>query len=136
MNKRAVILLGLLLALLSAPILHAEEGEAPKKPIYYALEPAFVVNLKEGGRARFMQITVQLMTRDEKVIQAVEHHQPPIRDAMIMLLTHQDSETMRSVPGREQVRQQALTEVRDVVAEVAGIKQGIEAVYFTDFVIQ
>ena len=29
-----------------------------------------------------------------------------------------------------------MAEVQKVLAEVAGIKEGIEAVYFTDFVIQ
>lgn len=138
MNKRLFVLLGLLLSFLTAPSLHAEEkeGEAPKKAIYYALEPAFVVNLQEGRRTHFMQVKVQLMTREENVVQAVEENQPPMRDAMIMLLAHQTGETMRSVQGREQVRQQALAELRRVLAEVAGIKDGIEAVYFTDFVIQ
>lgn len=138
MQKRLFALFALLLSILAVPTLHAEEkeGEAPKKAIYHALEPSFVVNLQEGRRTRFMQIKVQLMTRDEQVIQAVEENQPPLRDAMIMLLAHQSGETMHSVQGREQVRQQALGELQRVLEHVAGIKQGIEAVYFTDFVIQ
>lgn len=139
MNKRLFILLGLLFSILAAPSLHAEEkkeAEAPKKAIYYALEPAFVVNLQGGRRIHFMQVKVQLMTRDDNVVKAAEENQPPIRDAIIMLLAHQSGETMRSVQGREQVRQQAMAEVQKVLAEVAGIKEGIEAVYFTDFVIQ
>jgi flagellar FliL protein len=134
--KHLMLLLGMLLSLTAAPSLYAADEEAPKKPIYYAMEPPFVVNVEEGPRTHFIQVTVQLMTRDEAVIKAVEENQPPLRDALIMLLAHQTGQTMRSVEGREQVRKQALTELRRVLKEVAGIKKGLEAVYFTDFVIQ
>lgn len=138
MNKRPFVLLGLLMALLATSSLYAEEkeAEAPKKAIYYAIDPPFVVNLEEGRRTHFMQVKVQLMSREEAVIRAVEENQPPVRDALIMLLAHQSGETMRSVQGREQIRQQALADLQKVMTEVAGIKKGLEAVYFTDFVIQ
>jgi flagellar protein FliL len=114
----------------------AAEKKGAKKAIYYPMEPAFVVNLNEGPRMHFMQITVQLMSRDEAVIAAIEANQPPLRDAIIMLLSQQSGETMRSVQGREEVRKQALSDTRKALAEVAGVKKGLEALYFTDFVIQ
>jgi flagellar protein FliL len=115
---------------------NAADKEGAAKAIYYAMDPPFVVNLNEGPRMHFMQITVQLMSHDPAVIAAVEANQPPLRDALIMLLSHQTGETMRGVMGREDVRKQALTDVRKVLAEVAGVKKGLDAVYFTDFVIQ
>lgn len=139
MKRILSLCFSLMILSLSMQPVHAEESEkgAPKKPIYYAMEPAFVVNLNDGGRrAHFMQITVQLMSYSKEVIDQVEQNQPPLRDAMIMLLAHQTGETMRSVQGREKVRQEALVDIRKVLAEVAGVKKGIEAVYFTDFVIQ
>jgi flagellar FliL protein len=114
----------------------AAEKEGVGKPIYYAMDPALVVNLNEGQRMHFMQITVQFMSHDQAVIDAIDANQPPIRDALIMLLSHQTGETMRGVQGREEVRKQALSDVRKVLAEVAGVKKGLDAVYFTDFVIQ
>ena len=127
--------IGVILLTLSWQIAAAEK-EGAGKPIYYAMEPAFVVNLNEGPRMHFMQITVQFMSHDQAVIDAVDANQPPLRDALIMLLSHQTGETMRSVQGREDVRKQALNDVRKVLAEVAGVKKGLDAVYFTDFVIQ
>lgn len=134
-QKRFYSLLSILLLALSWQV-HAAEKEGVAKAIYYAMDPPFVVNLNEGPRMHFMQITVQLMSRDPAVIAAVEANQPPIRDALIMLLSHQTGETMRGVVGREEVRKQALLDVQKVLAEVAGVKKGLEAVYFTDFVIQ
>ncbi|MGM0593613.1 MAG: flagellar basal body-associated FliL family protein [Pseudomonadota bacterium] len=134
MTPMRILLLLLPLLLFTLP-LHAEE-EKREKAIYHPLEPAFVVNVEEGQRKRFMQIKVQLMTRDKSLIDKIDAHLPPLRHAMIMLLAHQSTETMRSTQGREEVRQQALLEVQRVMREVAGVKKGIEGLYFTDFVIQ
>lgn len=139
MTLKRILTLFFTLMLLSSSIqsLYAEEDAgAPKKPLYYAMQPAFVVNLNDGRRVHFMQISVQLMSYNPEVIALVEENQPPLRDAMIMLLSHQSGETMRSIQGREEVRKEALVDVRKVLKEVAGVKKGIEAVYFTDFVIQ
>jgi flagellar FliL protein len=121
----------LLALLLSAPL---QANERP--PIYYAMEPAFVVNIQDGPRPRFMQVKLQLMTRDQKLIASVEKNLPPIRHAMILLLSSQDGETMRNTAAREQVRLQALDALQQTLAEVAGVQDGLEAVYFTDLVIQ
>jgi flagellar protein FliL len=125
----------ILLLALSWQVGTAEERGAAKA-IYFSMDPPFVVNLNEGSRMHFMQITVQLMSRNPEVIAAVEANQPPLRDALIMLLSHQTGETMRNVMGREEVRKQALADLRKVLAQVAGLKKGLDAVYFTDFVIQ
>lgn len=135
MPKRLITLLAILLLGLAGPATAAEK-EGAHKAIYYAMDPPFVVNLNEGPRMHFMQITVQLMSRDPAIIAAIEANLPPLRDALIMLLSHQSGETMRSVQGREEVRKQALSDVQKVMAEVAGVKKGLDAVYFTDFVIQ
>jgi flagellar protein FliL len=135
LQQRIHPLFAILLLALSWQV-NAAEKEELAKAIYYPMDPPFVVNLNEGSRMHFMQITVQLMSRDPEVIAAVEANQPPLRDALIMLLSHQTGETMRGVMGREEVRKQALIDVQKVLAKVAGVKKGLEAVYFTDFVIQ
>lgn len=142
MIKRLLLLCSLFAIFLPLTALHAEEKEkksgeeAPKKAIYHSLEPPFVVNLSGTNRSRFMQIKVQVMSREEKVIAALEKNDAALRHSVIMLLAHQSSETMRSVQGREQVRAQALSELQQVLSNVAGLAEGLEAVYFTDFVIQ
>ena len=95
-----------------------------------------MVNIKEGNKNRYMQVKVQAMTRDEKVSAAIEANMPALSHAMIMLLAHQDGATMRDIQSREKVRMQALTDLQQVLLEVAGLAEGLEAVYFTDFVIQ
>lgn len=132
------LLLSLVLILLAAPpsLLLAEEKETPKKALYLPLADKFVVNVRDGKRMRFMQVKVQVMTREERVFNAINEHLPALNHTIIMLLSHQDADTMRSVQGREQVRIEAQGEIQRVLAEVAGLGEGLEAVYFTDFVIQ
>lgn len=140
MTQRLLLILSLFMLALPFAPLHAEEEEAvkeaPKKAVYHAISDKFVVNIKEGGKNRYMQVKVQVMTRDEKVSAAIEANMPALSHAMIMLLAHQDGAAMRDIQSREKVRAQALIDLQQVLVEVAGLKEGLEAVYFTDFVIQ
>lgn len=140
MSKSLSPLLALWLLLLPFATVHAAaeaaQQEGPKKALYLPIAEKFVINVQDGQRMRFMQVKVQAMTRDERVAAAIEANMPALSHAMIMLLSSQDAATMRNTQGREQVRMQALSELQQVLGEVAGISEGLEAVYFTDFVIQ
>lgn len=126
----------LLCSVLATPSAFAAGGSAPAGP-YLALEPAIVVNLQSAGRVRFMQVKVQAMSRDPKVLAALKDHTGPVRHTLITLLSAQSVDGMHDVQVREQVRQQALEDLRTVLETHAGLKRdSLEAVYFTDFVIQ
>lgn len=130
---RLTLLLALFALLLSTTSLHAKE----QAPIYHAIEPAFIVNIREESpRPRFMQVKIQVMSYDRAVISRLENNLPAVRHAMIMLLANQQGETMRNTQQREQVRAEALTTLQQTLAEVAGVREGLEALYFTDLVIQ
>lgn len=134
--KRLLSALLLCCALISPPVLASGGSSAATGP-YLALEPAIVVNLQAAGRVRFMQVKVQAMSRDPLALAALKEHTGPVRHALISLLAAQTVDGMYDVQVREQVRQQALEELRTVLETHAGLKRDIlEAVYFTDFVIQ
>ncbi|MFA5626526.1 MAG: flagellar basal body-associated FliL family protein [Thiohalomonadaceae bacterium] len=104
---------------------------------YLELQPAIVVNLHGPGRIQFMQVEIAAMSRDSKVLAALEEHMGPMRDALITLLSAQTSEGMRDQQVREQVRLQALENLRSILETHAGFKrESLEALYFTNFVIQ
>ena len=114
----------------------AEEGDGEMKPaIYQKLDPTFVVNFQAEDTLRFLQVTVELMARDEKVIAAVEQHMPIIRNNLIILFSSQDFTTISTRVGKERIRAQALAEVQKVLKEQTG-QPGVEEVYFTSFVMQ
>ncbi len=112
----------------------AVHEEAP--PIYIALEPAFVVNFtgKKGG-SRFMQATIQVMTRDPEIEKAVTDHMPVIRNSIVLLLSSLSVDDVAGIEGKEKLRAEVLEKIREILKKRTG-KPGVEEVYFTSFVIQ
>lgn len=112
----------------------AKEEKMPA--IYQPLEPAFVVNFKDRGRTRFLQVEVQVMARDKKVIDELNKHMPVIRNDLLLLLSSQTAETLQTAEGKEALRQNALQSINKFMEEQSGKKDEIEALYFTSFVMQ
>ncbi len=110
-----------------------EEPAGPAK--YIPMEPAFVVNFPEGSKARFLQITMELMTRKPEVDKLVELHMPAIRNNLVLLFSSQTYERISTLEGKEALREEALGVVQEVLEQETG-DPGVEAVYFTSLVMQ
>jgi flagellar FliL protein len=114
-----------------------KEKDVPKAPaIYVSLEPPFVVNFAAGKPAKFLQITMEIMTRDPATAQILKDNNPLLRNDILMLFGAQQYETVSVQEGREALRGQTLESVRGVVKKEGGKPAEIEAVYFTSFVMQ
>jgi flagellar FliL protein len=87
---------------------HAAEPEKPKGPsLYVPLDPAFVVNLADPSGLRFL----------------------------LLLLGQQKIVDLGERAGKENLQAAVLDEIQKVLKEEAGAP-GVEAVYFTSFVMQ
>lgn len=114
----------------------AEEGDGERNPaIYLPIDPAFVVNFASQGKARFLQVTVEVMTRDPEMTEKIKLHMPVIRNNLMLLFSNQTYDTVSTLEGKEGLREEALTAVQDILEEETG-DPGVEAVYFTSFVMQ
>lgn len=108
----------------------------PEKPvIYHALEPPFVVNFQDQTQVRFLQISIEVSSRDIAVVEAVKTHMPVIRSNLILLLSSQNFSDISSREGKENLRASALDEINAILKERTG-QAGVEDVYFTSFVMQ
>jgi flagellar FliL protein len=118
--------------------LAAEKAASVPKapPIYIALDPPFVVNFEAEQLVRFLQVTVQVMSRDPETAEIVKANDPVVRNDLLLLLSGQHYQTISTLEGKEKLRAQALTTVRKVVTSAGGKADKIEAVYFTSFVMQ
>jgi flagellar protein FliL len=105
-------------------------------PIYYKFDPAFVVNFGGEGSARYLQVTVEAMSRDMTVVESLKNFEPAVRNDLVMLYSGQDNATLMTVEGKEKLRAATLGIIRKVLDSEGGKGQGLEAVYFTSFVIQ
>jgi flagellar FliL protein len=115
---------------------HAEKKEQQLPPIYIALDPPFVVNFEAEQLVRFLQVTVQVMTRDPQTAEQVKSNDPVVRNDLLLLLGNQNYQTISTREGKEKLRMQALDAVRKVVKSAGGKPEKVEAVYFTSFVMQ
>lgn len=113
-----------------------EVGDVAQAPaIYYELKPPFVVNYTWKGRQRYVQIGVAVMTRNEAVIGAIQKHMPLVRNNLVMVFGSQEFEGLRTLEGKEMLREKALEEVQTIVSEELG-EPGVEKILFTNFVMQ
>ena len=114
-----------------------EKGDSPKaSAIYVGFEPPFVVNFPGDGAVKFLQLTVQIMTREATVEHEIKGNDPAIRDALLTLFGQQTADKLATTEGKEHLRTDALEAVRKVIKAEGGEADKIEAVYFTSFVMQ
>lgn len=111
----------------------AVDAKAPQ--IYQPMEPPLIVNFDGNASVRFMQISLQVASRDALVVEKVKEHAPAIRNGLLMLYSSQDPTVLSTRQGKEALLKQTLDEVNRVLKEQTG-NAGVENVYFTSFVMQ
>lgn len=123
----------------SSPASHAKAA-APKKPVgpplYLALDPPFVVNFQADQLVRFLQVSVEVMSRDPKTLEVLKDNDPVVRNDLLILLANQKYSALATSAGKEQLRVDALAAIRKDLAQSGGDPKLLEAVYFTSFVMQ
>lgn len=114
----------------------AAHDEPKAAAVYVPLDPPFTVNFEQVSNARFLQVAVQLMTRDPKAVEEVKTHMPAIRNDLLLLFGQQTAAGLSSIEGKEKLRTEALETVRATLGH-EGIKpEAIEGLYFTTLVMQ
>lgn len=138
MIQSLISILLFLSLMLSLPLQAAESANNVDGTIpYFEIEEPFTINFLNQSREkiRYLQIRVALKSDDPTIINDAEMNLPMIQDALRLLFTDQDYQTISSVAGREQLQQQALEKIRGILAEETG-SDGLEQVYFTRFILQ
>lgn len=116
-------------------VAEGEEGVVEEEvildpPLYHAM-PALVVSANYQGRLRYLQVKLNVMTRNEETLGKLEVNTPLLQDALIMLLNEYPFNQLESPEGKEEFRARALQRVQEVIADEA-----VESLLFTGFVIQ
>ena len=127
----------ILVAVLSvvASLAAAEGQEGGVK--YVTLQPAFVTNfgITKTGRLTYLKADVTLKVANAEGEAALKYHTPLLRNALVLLFSRQEDAAVSSSDGREQIRQQALSELRDIMQTESG-EPVIEDLVFSNFVVQ
>ena len=103
--------------------------------VYLPLDPSFVVNFQDDDATRYLQVGVTVMSRDATAIQTIKDNDPVIRNALVMLFSSQTFAQLSTTVGKQKLQSEALMAVRKIVTDKLG-KPGVDALYFTSFVMQ
>jgi len=102
---------------------------------FIALNPPIIVNIMDGQYIRHMQVIIEIKLVDQTKADKIDLHRGPLRHSLILLLSSQDAATISSSIGKETLRKKALETTQKVMEELEGDPL-IEALYFTNFIIQ
>jgi flagellar FliL protein len=114
----------------------SEEKPAATASEYLDLKPAIITNFGGVGPIHFVkaEISLRVGKNPENNI-AVQHHLPQIRHTLVMLLARQTDQTLSTMQGKEQIRQDALVAVQKIMQDEEG-KPLVEDVLFNNLIIQ
>jgi flagellar FliL protein len=75
------------------------------------------------------------MSHDPDAISVAKAADPVLRDSLVALFSNQNYSIISDAAGRQKLQEQALAAVRKIVQARLG-RPGIDALYFTSFVMQ
>lgn len=111
------------------------KAKGETEPVYFSMEPAFVVNFNDKTGIRYLQSSIELLVTDALVIDDLKKHMPLVRNNLLLLLGSQTTDVISTREGKQRLRNDILKEIQKVMKEKTG-EPGVEAVYFTSFVVQ
>lgn len=113
------------------PVMSAELGEA----IYHAMQPAFIINYNSGGKSRFLQVELSVLTRDPTSIEVLILHNPLIRNNLLDVFSTRDVATLATAEGKQQLADDLTKAIQDILVIEMG-RPGIESVLYRSFIMQ
>ena len=116
------------------PVPPAKHGEEGGKAAYFPIDPPLVVNFEDGSAVRFLQITMEAMVRDPKDLDVLQKNVPLVRNNLLLVMSNRNYQTLMSREGKEKLRAEALTEIRNIVKKEGG--SNVDDLLFTSFVVQ
>lgn len=104
---------------------------------YFGLEPDIVTNYLSTSSRKlgYVRVTVELMLEDESQLEAVAHHAPLLRATTIDIFGRQPEEKIKSLTGREEIRQLCLQTLREQMKRETG-SEIVKDVIFTKYLYQ
>lgn len=115
------------------------EAEPLEPPQYFPMDPKFVVSFNDQQDTRFMQFSLEVMTRDSEVLKQLEAHMPAIRSSLLMLFGAQSYEQMVTREGKEKLLTEVTEDINTSLQKILGQQKSstaVEAAYFDSFIIQ
>ncbi len=131
-----ILLLASLAAILPAQAQDADEDAPKTNSAYVSLGKALVLNLSsQKKKISFLQISADALIDDDSHLELVEAHIPAMRHTLIVLLSEQSDVDMKSSTKREELRQQATGQVKELITELTG-QDLVSDLLFSNILVQ
>lgn len=137
---------------------NTEKTETSLEPlVYLTMVPEFIVNFGPKSKVRYLQVDLQIATREEASFDIVNTYRPQIRNDILILLSDVTYDALKDRAGKEALQKRLLNALNKVVAEHSKSTEGedesksedanhgksdenvdgpIENVYFISFIMQ
>ena len=113
----------------------AQEAQVDTRTNIYVEVPPVVANFEYEGSMRYLQVTVNLQTRDTASATLMKDNAPLIQGEILMLLQDLDFGTVRSTEGKRALIEMIDAGVRELFQDGAEPLE-FEQVVLTGFVVQ
>ncbi|WP_412723809.1 flagellar basal body-associated protein FliL [Alteromonas sp. D210916BOD_24] len=104
---------------------------------YLGIEPEIVTNYisESAKKLGYVRVSVELMIYDVSLLEVAEHHMPLLRSTAIEIFGQQPEEKVKSLTGREEIRQAILKALQEHMKQETG-GEVIKNVIFTKYLYQ
>ncbi len=92
---------------------------------------AFIVNIGDGDRDRYLKLKADLELTNDTVAEEIDQRLPQIRDLVISLLGSKSFDDVRSIEGKDLLREEMLRRINALL-----VTGKARSVFFTEFVVQ
>ncbi|WP_113906945.1 flagellar basal body-associated FliL family protein [Aliidiomarina celeris] len=130
--KFKIALLLLLSSLLCSPEVTAQSRA------YFGFEPDITTNyIRDASERRlgYIRVSIDLMVPSTEDLRTIEYHAPLLRDAFIRILSTESEGRIRSLTGREEIRQACLETAKELILRETGQDLVLDLL-FTKYVYQ
>lgn len=101
--------------------------------VYFGFEPDIITNyVATKKKLGYVRLTVELMMEDSNNLEIIEHHAPLLRDAIITIIGQQPEDKIRSIRGRNEIKDMCEAKVKSLLTEETG-QPVIKKILFTQW---
>ena len=112
-----------------------DEAETKATSAYISLGDPMVLNLSGSRRLTFLQLSADVLVSDSSAEETIKIHVPAIRHSLIMLLSEQKAGDIKSPARREEIRLQATSQVKALIADLSG-NEMVSEILFSSILVQ
>jgi flagellar FliL protein len=101
--------------------------------MYHDLGAAFIANMV--GKPRMLQVGLQVRSYYPTLSEFLKHNDPALRHAILNLLSTQDGQALKSLEGKDKLREDIKQEINKLINRYQGPGE-VDEVFFSSFVMQ